>query len=274
MAPEPETTDELEDGDEPLEALLRQGPRRARRETRCPRGGRPQSRADRALPAGDLPGQAADSGGGAGPGPPRPGGRRRGPEAARRGQPAARGPDRPPLSPPRALPPRPDRGGQCRAAARRAQVPARSRHALLDLRHLVDPPGGGARPRQPGADDPAAGPRRAAPLAVLEAAQRAHPEARPAAHARGGGGGDEPARRRAGAAREPAPAAGLARQAHRPGRQGQSGRDGRGPERGGGQRPRHHAARPGRSGRRAPGPARPGAHRGDPALRPGRRASP
>ena len=88
-------------------------------------------------------------------------GRRRGGQAADdRGEPAIGRAGRPPLPQPRAGAARPHRGGQHRPAAGRREVRSRSRRAILDVRDVVDPPGGDPGARQPGAHDPAAGPRR------------------------------------------------------------------------------------------------------------------
>ena len=51
--------------------------------------------------------------------------------------------------------PRPDPGGNAGADPRRGEVRLASRLQVLDLRDLVDPPGGGSRARRQGADDPA-----------------------------------------------------------------------------------------------------------------------
>ena len=106
-------------------------------------------------------------------------------ERAGRGQPAPRGLDREEVHEPRAAVPRPDPGGQHRPDEGRGQVRVPARLQVLDLRHLVDPPGDHARDRRSGAhhphprahdrDDQQAGARAALPGA----------DARPRADARG-----------------------------------------------------------------------------------------
>ena len=73
---------------------------------------------------------------------------------ARGGQPAAGGLDREEVHEPRPAVPRPDPGGEHRPdeGGRQVRVPARLQ--VLDLRHLVDPPGDHPRHRGPGAHDP------------------------------------------------------------------------------------------------------------------------
>ena len=132
-----------------------------------------------------------------------------------RGQSPAGRADRPPLPQPRPGAARPDRGGQHRAAAGRREVRARARRALLDLRDLVDPPGGDSRARQPGADDPAAGPRRAAAGPLRPRAHAPHAGARAAAHAGRAGQGARDQRGPGGGAGGAAPAAAVARPAPR-----------------------------------------------------------
>ena len=72
--------------------------------------------------------------------------------------------------------------GHARPDPRRREVRLAPRLQVLDLRHLVDPPGGRARARRQGAHDPHAGPhrrahaedepRRALPLGACSAASR------------------------------------------------------------------------------------------------------
>ena len=77
-----------------------------------------------------------------------------GEERADRGEPAARGVDRQALHRPRADPAGPDPGGQPRADPRGREVRLAPRLQVLDLRHLVDPPGDHARAGRPVAHDP------------------------------------------------------------------------------------------------------------------------
>ena len=98
----------------------------------------------------------------------RPGGRAREAHRARRpprqagdgrGQPAPRRLDREELPQPGPAVPRPDPGGDDRPRARGREVRLPQGLQVLDVRHLVDPPGGRARARRQGADDPHAGAR-------------------------------------------------------------------------------------------------------------------
>ena len=73
---------------------------------------------------------------------------------AHRGQPAPRRVDRQALHAPRAAVPRPDPGREHRPHARGRQVRVPARLQVLDLRHVVDPPGDHARHRRPGAHHP------------------------------------------------------------------------------------------------------------------------
>ena len=73
---------------------------------------------------------------------------------AGRGQPAPRGLDRQEVHEPRPAVPRPDPGGQHRPDEGRRQVRVQARLQVLDLRHVVDPPGDHPRDRRPGAHDP------------------------------------------------------------------------------------------------------------------------
>ena len=56
--------------------------------------------------------------------------------------------------------PRPDPGGHARLEPRGREVRLAARLQVLDLRSLVDPPGGRAHEREPGEDDPPPAPRR------------------------------------------------------------------------------------------------------------------
>ena len=113
-----------------------------------------------ALPQGRRQGRPADR---------RAGGRAREAHRARRpsreagdgrGEPAPRRLDRQALPQPGPAVPRPDPGGDDRPRARRREVRLAQGLQVLDLRDLVDSPGGRAGARRQGADDPHAGPRR------------------------------------------------------------------------------------------------------------------
>ena len=81
--------------------------------------------------------------------------RRHGRQAADgRGQPAPGRVDRQGLPGPRALVPRPDPGGLARPDPRGREVRLPARLQVLDLRHLVDPPGRDPRDRRQGAHHP------------------------------------------------------------------------------------------------------------------------
>src|SRR5207245_6989019 len=75
---------------------------------------------------------------------------------------AARGLDREELPQPGPAVPRPDPGRDARPDPRRREVRLAARLQVLDLRDLVDPPGGRAGARRQGADDPNAGAHRRA----------------------------------------------------------------------------------------------------------------
>ena len=112
-----------------------------------------------ALPQGHRQGAAADG---------RAGGRAREADRARRprreagdgrGQPAARRLDREALPQPGPAVPRPDPGGDDRARAGGREVRLAQGIQVLDVRDLVDPPGGRPRDRRQGPHDPDARPR-------------------------------------------------------------------------------------------------------------------
>ena len=127
------------------------------------RGGRGAGGLDRlapALPQGRRPGRPAHR---------RAGGRageahraRRPPREAGdgRGQPPPRRLDREALPQPGAAVPRSDPGGDDRARARRGEVRLPQGLQVLDVRDVVDPPGGRACARRQGPDDPDARARR------------------------------------------------------------------------------------------------------------------
>ena len=77
-----------------------------------------------------------------------------------RGEPAPRRLDREALPQPGPAVPRPDPGGDDRPRARRREVRLAQGLQVLDVRDLVDPPGGRAGARRQGAHDPHAGARR------------------------------------------------------------------------------------------------------------------
>ena len=147
-------------------------------EARARPHGRAEPRLAAPLPALDRAGRAAHR---------RPGDRAR--EADRegrhgrqaphgRGEPAARRLDREGLSRPRAQLPRPDPGGLAGADPGGGEVRLPPRLQVLDLRDLVDPPGGDAGDRRQGADDPDPGPHG-------REAEPGHPRRAPAGAAAG-----------------------------------------------------------------------------------------
>ena len=73
---------------------------------------------------------------------------------ARQREPEARRRERTPLREPGAVPPRPDPGGNARTDPRGGEVRLATRLQVLDLRHLLDPPGDATGARQPLANDP------------------------------------------------------------------------------------------------------------------------
>ena len=159
---------------------------RGRRRSRAGPDRRAQPRLAAPLPALDRPGRPAHR---------RPGGRageadrarRHGGQAAHgRGQPAPGGLDREGLPGPRPHLPRPDPGGLAGADPRGREVRLPARLQVLDVRDLVDPPGGDAGDRRQGADDPDPRPhgREAEPGGPRRAPARA------AAGPRAGAGGD------------------------------------------------------------------------------------
>src|SRR5919197_350163 len=125
-----------------------------------------------AVPARGRPPPAADGG---------PGGRAGEADRARRHgredahdpvEPASRRLDREELPQPGAALPRPDPGGHTRTDPCRREVRLAPWVQVLDVRDLVDPPGGRPRARGQGADDPHAGPHRRA--AAEDEPRRAH----------------------------------------------------------------------------------------------------
>ena len=101
------------------------------------------------------------------------------------GQPAPRGLDRQEVPQPRPLLPRPHPGGQHRPdeGGREVRVPPRLQ--VLDLRHVVDPPGHHPLDRRPGADDPHPGPHDRDDEQAAQRHQEADPEEGPRAVDRG-----------------------------------------------------------------------------------------
>ena len=105
------------------------------------------------------------------------------------GEPAPRRLDREELPQPGPAVPRPDPGGHARPDPRGREVRLAPGLQVLDLRDLVDPPGGRARARGQGADDPDARPHRRAAAEDEPRRADALDAARPRAHARGDRGG-------------------------------------------------------------------------------------
>ena len=105
---------------------------------------------------------------------------------ARQLEPAARRLDREEVPGPRADAARPDPGGDHRADPRRREVRLAQGLQVLDVRDVVDPPGGAARRREQGAHDPHPGAHRRARAEDLARRARARREARARADRRGG----------------------------------------------------------------------------------------
>ena len=131
---------------------------RRRRVEPPPRSRRRRRRVDHgraaALPARGRPPPAADRGAG---GRPREADRARRPGCEAGDdpvEPPAGRLDRQELPQPGPAVPRPDPGGHARPDPRRREVRLAPRLQVLDVRDLVDPPGGGASARRQGADDP------------------------------------------------------------------------------------------------------------------------
>ena len=171
-----------------------------------PVGARDHDRLAPALPEGHRQGQPAHR---------RAGGRAREADRARRppreagdgrGEPPPRRLDRQALPQPGPAVPRPDPGGHDRARPRGREVRLPQGLQVLDVRDVVDPPGGRARARRQGPDDPHAGARRREaeqdPPHRAQAPRRARPRAdlgRDRRRARDdgrGGRADPPHRRR------------------------------------------------------------------------------
>ena len=111
---------------------------------------------------------------------PAQGRRRRGGQAETdRVEPPARDVDHAQLHQGRRAAPRPDPGGQPRPDPRRREVRLQDGLQALDLRHLVDPPGGHPRARRAGPDDPPARARRRAGSPRHARPPRARAEAEP-----------------------------------------------------------------------------------------------
>ena len=116
-------------------------------------------------------------------GPPGRGGR----APVRAVEPAPRGVDRQEVPGVGAAAARPHPGGQPRPDARRREVRLAQGLQVLDVRHVVDPPGDHARHRQHGPHDPPAGPRRRHARPSAEGAVAPRAEVRPPGHARRAG---------------------------------------------------------------------------------------
>ena len=161
----------------------------ARRERRLPQAGPPDDPGPEAGPRPDPGGLRRAAGGD--PAHPRHrdhgrGAGREGEEGAGRGQPPPRGLDRQEVHEPRPAVPGPHPGGQHRPHEGRGQVRVQARLQVLDLRHVVDPPGHHPRDRRPGAHHPH-------PRAHDRDDQQAHPHV---ARARPGARAASPPRRR------------------------------------------------------------------------------
>ena len=141
-------------------------PRQAGRGGRAPAPGRGQGREHHrppaALPARHRAHPAAHGPPGGRTGEADRGGRPPGQAEDGREQPAPRGVDREELPQPGPRLPRPDPGGHARAGARRREVRLPQGLQVLDVRHLVDPPGSRPCPRRQGPHHPDAGARRRA----------------------------------------------------------------------------------------------------------------
>ena len=134
------------------------GPARPGEEARARPDGRAQPRLAAALPALDRAGRAADRGPGDRAGEADRAGRhgRQAPHGG--GEPAPGRLDREGVPGPRPRLPRPDPGGVAGADPGGREVRLPPRLQVLDLRDLVDPPGGDQGDRRQGADDPHPGP--------------------------------------------------------------------------------------------------------------------
>ena len=173
-----------------LQGAAERGRPRPAEEARARPDGRAEPRLAAALPALDRPGRAADRRAGGRAGEADRARRHGGQAADGRGQPAAGRLDREGLPGPRPELPRPDPGGVAGADPGGGEVRLPPRLQVLDLRDLVDPPGGDPGDRRQGAHDPDPRPhgREAEPGRPRRA------PARPAAGPRARAGGD---RRRA-----------------------------------------------------------------------------
>ena len=110
--------------------------------------------------------------------------------AADVGQPAPRRVDREEVHRPRDVVPGPDPGGQHRADPGGREVRLREGLQVLDVRHVVDPPGHHPGHRRPGPDDPHPGPHGGDDQPAHPRLARAPPGARPRADGRGDRRGD------------------------------------------------------------------------------------
>ena len=106
-------------------------------------------------------------------------GRRGGQAEADRVESPARDVDHAQLHEGRRAAPRPDPGGQPRPDPRGREVRLHDGLQALDVRDVVDPPGGHPRARRAGSDDPPAGPRRRAGAPRHARPPRPRPEAEP-----------------------------------------------------------------------------------------------
>ena len=159
--------------------------RRGAQEARDRPDGRAEPRLAAAVPALDRARAAADGRAGGRAGQAHRARRHGGQAADGRGQPAPRRLDRQGLPGPRADVPGPDPGGLARPHPRGREVRLPPRLQVLDLRDVVDPPGGDARDRRQGADDPHPGPHGREAQQGRARRAPARPVARPRAVARG-----------------------------------------------------------------------------------------
>ena len=196
LKPEARTADTGADGVQRSRTGLRARSRAAPGASACARrrrepgrrrggGGGRRARGDagsaQALRARDRRRPPADGLRGARARPPQGRGRRGGQAEIDRVEPPARDVDHAQLHQGRRAAPRPDPGGQPRPDPRRREVRLQDGLQALDLRHLVDPPGGHPRARRAGPDDPPARARRraGAPRHARPPGARAEAEPRP-----------------------------------------------------------------------------------------------
>ena len=159
--------------------------RRGAEEARDRPDGRAEPRLAAPVPALDRPRPAADRRAGGRAGQAHRARRHGGQAADGRGQPAPRRLDRQGLPRPRPDVPGPDPGGLARPDPRGREVRLPPRLQVLDVRDVVDPPGGHARDRRQGPDDPHPGPHGREAQQGRARRAPARPDARPRADAGG-----------------------------------------------------------------------------------------